>query len=99
MEFVRYLEWTWFKRCVLLFGLALATGAAGLFAGMFYEEEVTSAGIWIWGIAWIYNGMLLIIVAISTGIGMIKALIVKAFFTEQIQAGQAAARSYQMYKK
>jgi len=99
MEFVRYLEWVWFKRCVLLFGMILAAGAAGLFAGIYYEEEVTSAGIWVWGIAWIYNGLLIIIVAVSTGIGILKALIFKAFFTEQVQVGQAAARSYQMYKK
>tara|TARA_Y100000401_G_C8316931_1_gene223031 strand:+ start:1175 stop:1507 length:333 start_codon:yes stop_codon:yes gene_type:complete len=99
LDFCRYLEWMWFKRCVTLLGLAFALGASGLYVGMYHADYVKETAIWAWGVAWIYNGFILVVLAVSTAVSLIKAMIVKAFFTEEIQAAQAASRTMQLYNK
>ena len=54
LDFCRYLEWMWFKRCFALLGFAFALGAGGLYVGMYHAEYVTETAIWAWGVAWIY---------------------------------------------
>tara|TARA_Y100000361_G_C11124252_1_gene324971 strand:+ start:748 stop:1131 length:384 start_codon:yes stop_codon:yes gene_type:complete len=99
LDFCRYLEWMWFKRCFALLGFAFALGAGGLYVGMYHAEYVTETAIWAWGVAWIYNGFILVVLALSTAITIIKSLILKAFFTEEIHAAQSATRTMQLYNK
>ena len=39
VEFCRYIEWVWFKRCVWLLGIGLAFGGVGLYVGYYYEPD------------------------------------------------------------
>jgi len=77
VEFCRYIEWVWFKRCIWLIGLGFA----------------------IWGVAWLYNGFLMFVLAVSIVLSTLKALIVKAFVSPEVQVGQAATRTAQMMRK
>ena len=99
VEFVRYIEWVWFKRCMLLLGLSLGFGGIGLYVGYYYDEVVLEYGMAIWGVAWLYNGFLLFVMAVSIILSMLKALVVKAFISPEVQVGQAATRTAQMMRK
>ena len=99
VEFCRYIEWVWFKRCVWLMGLGLTFGGVGLYVGYLYEEVVLDYGMAIWGVAWLYNGFLLFVMAVSILLSMLKALVVKAFVSPEVQVGQAATRTAQMMRK
>ena len=61
VEFCRYIEWVWFKRCVWLMGIGLAFGGVGLYVGYYYDAVVTEYGMAIWGVAWLYNGFLMFV--------------------------------------
>ena len=99
VEFVRYIEWVWFKRCMMLLGLSLGFGGVGLYVGYYYDEVVLEYGMTIWGIAWIYNGFLMFVVVVSMFLSLLKALVVKAFISPEVQVGQAATRTAQMMRK
>ena len=99
VEFCRYIEWVWFKRCVWLLGIGLAFGGVGLYVGYYYEEVVLEYGMAVWGVAWLYNGFLLFVMAVSIVLSMLKALVVKAFISPEVQVGQAATRTAQMMRK
>ena len=53
----------------------------------------------IWGVAWLYNGFLMFVMAVSILLSMIKALVVKAVVSPEVQVGQAATRTAQMMRK
>ena len=53
----------------------------------------------IWGIAWLYNGFLMFVLAVSMLLSLLKALVVKAFVIPEVQVGQAATRTAQMMRK
>jgi hypothetical protein len=99
VEFCRYIEWVWFKRCVWLMGLGFAFGGIGLYIGYYYDSVVTEYGMAIWGVAWLYNGFLMFVLAVSVILSTIKALVVKAFVSPEVQVGQAATRTAQMMRK
>lgn len=99
VEFCRYIEWVWFKRCVWLLGIGFAFGGVGLYVGYYYDEVVTEYGMAVWGVAWLYNGFLMFVMAVSILLSMIKALVVKAFISPEVQVGQAATRTAQMMRK
>ena len=99
VDFCRYIEWMWFKRCMMLLGVSLAFGGVGLYVGYYYDEVVLEYGMMIWGVAWLYNGFLLFVMAVSMVLAMLKALIVKAFVSPEVQVGQAATRRAQMMRK
>ena len=99
VEFVRYIEWVWFKRCVWLLGIGLAFGGVGLYVGYYYETVVLEYGLAIWGVAWLYNGFLMFVLAISIILSALKALVVKAFISHEVQVGQEATRTAQMMRK
>ena len=40
IDFIRYTEWMWMKRCIYLFGFMLGGTALGLYIGLFWEEYV-----------------------------------------------------------
>jgi hypothetical protein len=99
VDFIRYIEWMWMKRCIWLFGFMLGTGALGLYAGLFLEEYFLDAAMYVWGIAWIYNGFLFMLMLVSALLATLKALIAKAFFDPTVHAGQAAIRTGKMMRK
>tara|TARA_R100000152_G_C6718817_1_gene145128 strand:- start:487 stop:852 length:366 start_codon:yes stop_codon:yes gene_type:complete len=99
VDFIRYIEWMWMKRCIWLFGFMLGTGALGLYAGLFLEEYFLDAAMYVWGVAWIYNGFLFMLMLLSAAIATLKALITKAFFDPTVHAGQAAIRTGKMMRK
>ena len=99
VDFCRYIEWMWFKRCMWLVGGIIGGAGMGLYVGYFYDDVVVEYGMTIWGIAWLYNGFLLFVMAISMILAMLKALIVKAFVSPEVQVGQAATRTAQMMRK
>ena len=99
MDFCRYIEWMWFKRCMWLLGGIFGGAGVGLYIGYFYDEVVVEYGMMVWGVAWLYNGFLLFVMAISMVLAMLKALIVKAFISPEVQVGQAATRTAQMMRK
>ena len=41
VDFCRYIEWMWFKRCMWLLGLSLGFGGVGLYDGYYYDEKGT----------------------------------------------------------
>ena len=99
VDFCRYIEWMWFKRCMWLLGGIFGGAGIGLYIGYFYDEVVVEYGMMVWGVAWLYNGFLLFVMAISMVLAMLKALIVKAFISPEVQVGQAATRTAQMMRK
>jgi len=99
VEFCRYIEWVWLKRCLLLVGAVFGAAGIGTYVGMFYEDEIADGAFWVWGVAWVYNGVILILIVISAALGAIKALMLKAFFSPEVQITQAAMRTGQMMKK
>ena len=99
VEFVRYQEWKWLKRCFYLFGFSFMTGAIGLYAGLQYPTEITDGAIWAYGLAWAYNGMILFFLVLSTVLGMIKAFLIKTLANDALQASQGAVRTAQMMRK
>ena len=99
VDFIRYIEWMWMKRCIWLFGFMLGTGALGLYAGLFLEAYFLDAAMYVWGIAWIYNGFLFMLMLVSALLATLKALIAKAFFDPTVHAGQAAIRTGKMMRK
>ena len=82
-----------------LLGIGFAFGGVGLYVGYYYEEVVLEYGMAIWGVAWLYNGFLLFVMAVSIILSMLKALVVKAFVSPEVQVGQAATRTAQMMRK
>ena len=99
VDFCRYIEWMWFKRCVWLLGIGFGLGGIGLYVGYYYDDVVKDYGMTIWGIAWLYNGFLMFVLAVSMLLSLLKALIVKAFISPEVQVGQAATRTAQMMRK
>ena len=99
INFIRYTEWMWMKRCIWLFGFVLGAGALGLYVGLFWEEYVFDSVMYVWGVAWIYNGLLFMIMIVSALLATLKALITKAFFDPTVHAGQAALRTGKMMRK
>ena len=99
VEVCRYIEWVWFKRCVWLIGIGFAFGGVGLYVGYYYDAVVTEYGMAIWGVAWLYNGFLMFVLAVSVILSAIKAFVVKAFISPEVQVGQAATRTAQMMRK
>ena len=99
VEFVRYTEWKWLKRCFYLFGFSFLAGALGLFVGLEYPDEITDGAIWAYGLAWAYNGMILFFLVLSTVLGMIKAFLIKTLANDGLQAPQGAVRTAQMMRK
>jgi|TARA_Y100000310_G_scaffold113769_1_gene112207 hypothetical protein len=99
VEFCRYLEWMWLKRCLMLIGAVAGAAAIGTYIGMFYADEIAESAFWVWGVAWLYNGLILMVLIVSAALGAIKALMVKAFLSPEIQVSQAAMRTGQMMKK
>ena len=99
VEFCRYIEWVWLKRCLLLVGAVFGAAGIGTYVGMFYEEQIAEGAFWVWGIAWVYNGVILMLLVISAALGAIKTLMIKAFFSTEVQITQAAMRTGQMMKK
>ena len=83
----------------MLLGLSLGFAGIGLYVGYYYDEVVLEYGMMIWGVAWLYNGFLLFVMVISMILAMLKALIVKAFISPEVQVGQAATRTAQMMRK
>ena len=55
--------------------------------------------MYVWGIAWIYNGFLFMLMIVSALLATLKDLIVKAFFDPTVHAGQAAIRTGKMMRK
>ena len=80
-------------------GTAFAFGGIGLYVGYYYDAVVIEYGMAIWGVAWLYNGFLMFVMAVSILLSMIKALVVKAFVSPEVQVGQAATRTAQMMRK
>ena len=37
VDFCRYIEWMWFKRCMWLLGIGFGFGGVGLYIGYYYE--------------------------------------------------------------
>jgi len=99
VDFIRYIEWMWMKRVIWLFGFVLGAGAVGLYVGLFLDEYVMDSVMYVWGIAWIYNGFLFMLMILSAAIATLKALIAKAFFDPTVHAGQAAVRTGKMMRK
>ena len=99
VDFIRYIEWMWMKRVIWLFGFMLGAGAVGLYVGLFLDEYVMDSVMYVWGIAWIYNGFLFMLMILSAAIATLKALIAKAFFDPTVHAGQAAVRTGKMMRK
>ena len=98
VDFCRYIEWMWFKRCMWLLGIGFGFGGVGLYVGYYYEEVVLEYGMAVWGVAWLYNGFLMFVLAVSIILSTLKALIVKAFVSPEVQVGQAATRTAQMMR-
>ena len=99
VDFIRYIEWMWMKRVIWLFGFMLGAGAIGLYAGLFLDEYIMDSVMYVWGVAWIYNGFLFMLMILSAAIATLKALIAKAFFDPSVHAGQAAIRTGKMMRK
>jgi hypothetical protein len=76
-----------------IFGIDVAV------VGYYYDDVVLEYGMTIWGIAWIYNGFLMFVLALSMLLSLLKALVVKAFISPEVQVGQAATRTAQMMRK
>ena len=99
VDFCGYIEWMWFKRCMWLLGIGLGFGGVGLYFVYYYEEVVLDYGMAIWGVAWLYNVFLMFVLAVSLILSALKALVVKAFVSPEVQVGQAATRTAQMMRK
>ena len=99
VEYVRYVEWGWMKLCVWLIGFIFAGFAGGMALGIYYEDYVKESLFWAVGIAWVYNGVLLLLLFISLVLSTLKWLFIKAFASDMVQASSAAARTATMFKK
>jgi len=66
---------------------------------LFLDEYVMDSVMYVWGIAWIYNGFLFMLMILSAAIATLKALIAKAFFDPTVHAGQAGIRTGKMMRK
>ena len=99
VEFVRFTEWKWLKRCFWLFGFSFMTGAVGLYVGLEYPSQIKDGALWAYGLAWAYNGLLLFLIIVSSVLGMIKAFLIKTLANEGLQASQGAVRTAQMMRK
>ena len=87
------------KLCVWLVGFVFAGFAGGMALGIYYEEYVKDGLFWAVGIAWVYNGILLLLVFISLVLSTLKWLFLKAFASDMVQASSATARTATMFKK
>lgn len=99
VEYCRYVEWGWMKLCVWLVGFIFAGFAGGMALGIYYEEYVKDGLFWAVGIAWVYNGILLLLVFLSVMLSTLKWLFLKAFASDMVQATSATAKTATMFKK